>query len=247
MSSEAMDAGMPLMAARGLSLWAGERVLLQGFDWQLHPGQRWCVIGRNAVGKSMLLRALAGLPVPRQAGCVEWAGVAARDWSAASAARMRALLPQSAQDRFSMSVRRLLALCEGPGADPMGVAQALDVSALMTRDIRQLSGGERQRLGLAQCAVQGARVMLLDEPVAFQDPAHQLSVARWLCGMPAEALVASAHDINWVARVATHVLALQDAGAWAAGAADAILRPDVLQAVYGCVWRCVGGVWTPDA
>ena len=41
----------------------------------------------------------------------------------------------------------------------------------------ELSGGERQRVALAQCALQGAPLMLLDEPVAFQDPAHQLQVA----------------------------------------------------------------------
>ena len=58
---------------------------------------------------------------------------------------------------------------------------ALDPSALAgAHRCCELSGGERQRVALAQCAVQGAPLLLLDEPVAFQDPAHQSQVARWL-------------------------------------------------------------------
>ena len=58
----------PLLQACGLSLHAAGRCLLQDLDWQVHPGERWCVIGRNAAGKSTLLRALAGLPVPERSG-----------------------------------------------------------------------------------------------------------------------------------------------------------------------------------
>jgi iron complex transport system ATP-binding protein len=151
-------------------------------------------------------------------------------------------------DAFGLPARRLLDLSggDGPGAQRVPtheLIQALDLGAVMTRDVRELSGGERQRLALAQCAVQGAAVMLLDEPVAFQDPAHQVSVAGWLRTMPARALVVSAHDVNWVAHVATHVLALQEGGAWIAGAAQEILDAATLEAVYGCAWRCVEGMW----
>ena len=84
------------------------------------------------------------------------------------------------------------------------------LSRSITRPVLELSGGERQRVALAQCALQGAP-LLLDDPVAFQDPAHQSRVACWLSSsLPRDqALVISAHDVNWVARTATHGLALQ--------------------------------------
>jgi iron complex transport system ATP-binding protein len=103
--------------------------------------------------------------------------------------------------------------------------------------------------------------MLLDEPVSFQDPAHQQRVARWLSGdgpwrasMPPEASspadagawIASAHDPSWIARVATHVLALQGDGEWRAGPANEVLTADVLEQTYGCRWRAVEGAWLPD-
>ena len=94
--------------------------------------------------------------------------------------------------------------------DTRSVLAGLDIETLATRPVLELSGGERQRVALAQCALQGAPLLLLDEPVAFQDPAHQALVARWLStSLPSDqALVISAHDVNWIARTATHVLAL---------------------------------------
>jgi iron complex transport system ATP-binding protein len=122
----------------------------------------------------------------------------------------------------------------------------LDIAALAGRRVDQLSGGERQRVALAQCATQGAGLMLLDEPVSFQDPAHQQLVGRWLT-QPAgdRAWIASAHDPSWIARVATHVLALSGDGRWQAGPVDEILSAPVLERTYGCAWRSVEGAWLP--
>ena len=98
--------------------------------------------------------------------------------------------------------------------------------------------------------MQGAALMLLDEPVSFQDPAHQQVVGRWLVdAVPAQAAarawVASAHDPSWIARVATHVLALTGDGRWRAGPVDEILSAPVLEETYGCAWRSVEGAWLP--
>ena len=213
----------PVIETRGLTLGAAGRTLIEGLSWRAHAGERWCVIGRNAVGKSTLLRALAGLPVPQRTGSVNWLGRDQTAWPAADAATLRAFAPQQSNDRFPIAVLRLLelAVCTpgGPSLQPalQAVLQALDAAHLARRDVMQLSGGERQRIALAQCAVQGAPLLLLDEPVAFQDPAHQRQVARWLTTLTERCLVFSAHDVNWIAGVATHVLALQGDGRWEAG------------------------------
>jgi iron complex transport system ATP-binding protein len=244
------DPGTWLVETRGLTLRAGGRTLLRGLDWRVRPGERWCVMGRNAVGKSTLLRALAGVDAgtradPHADGSVLWLGRAQRDWDAVDAATVRALMPQHPSDCFPLSVSRLLELSIAvPGRrDPADVLAALDALALASRNVMQLSGGERQRVALAQCAVQGAPLMLMDEPVAFQDPAHQLQVARWLTGLRGVAIVASAHDVNWIARTATHVLAMTGEGAWRLGAVAEMLTPSLLAQTYGCGWRSIDGVW----
>ena len=234
-----------VIETRALTLTAAGRALLQDLSWQAHAGERWCVIGRNAVGKSTLLRALAGLPVPRRAGSVSWLGRDPAAWPAADAATLRAFAPQQSNDRFPIAVQRLLelAVCVPGGLHAHAVLQALDAAHLELRDVMQLSGGERQRIGLAQCAVQGAPLLLLDEPVAFQDPAHQRQVARWLATLTERCLVFSAHDVNWIASVATHVLALRGDGRWEAGPVARMLSAERLEAAYGCRWRQADGAW----
>jgi iron complex transport system ATP-binding protein len=249
LASTAHDA--PLLEARGLALHAGARPLVEGLAWRVGAGERWCVIGRNGAGKSLVLRALAGLPVPRRAGEVLWRGRPQHAWSPADAAAVRALMPQQAQDRFALGVERVLALAAVATPEPerparsAALLEALDVAALARRRVDQLSGGERQRVALAQCAIQGAALMLLDEPVSFQDPAHQQLVGRFLAGAagPGRAWIASAHDPSWIARVATHVLALTGDGRWEAGTVDEMLRAPVLERTYGCPWRAVDGAW----
>ncbi len=183
----------PVIEARGLTLHAAGRELVADLDWRARIGERWCVIGRNAVGKSTLLRALAGLSVPARAGHVEWTGREQSAWAMADAAAVRAFAPQQANDRFPIAVRRLLelAVCVPRDAALAALLRALDVEVLASRNVMQLSGGERQRVALAQCAVQGAPLLLLDEPVAFQDPAHQLQIARWLASLNDRCLVVS--------------------------------------------------------
>jgi len=156
-------------------------------------------------------------------------------------------------DRFPISVARLLELSvvreqQAPSEYLRAVLAGLDIAALVARPVLELSGGERQRVALAQCVLQGAPLLLLDEPVAFQDPAHQARLARWLsASLPSDqALVMSAHDINWIARTATHVLALLPDGRCEQGAAGAMLDANLLERVYGCAWRTVGGVWVAD-
>jgi iron complex transport system ATP-binding protein len=240
-----------LLATRALMLAAAGRDLVRHLDWQVEPGQRWCVIGRNAAGKSTLLRALAGVGEVGvlQRGEVRWQGRAQRDWPAIDAAALRAFMPQQVVDRFPITVSRLLELSVvQPRHDAHAVLAALDLAPLNDRAVLELSGGERQRVALAQAVLQGAPLLLLDEPVAFQDPAHQALVARWLStALPRhQAIVISAHDVNWIARTATHVLALLPDGQCVLGTAASMLAAGLLERVYGCRWRQVGGMWVAD-
>ncbi len=241
-----------LLRTRGLALWADGRRLVDGLDWQVHGGERWCLIGRNAVGKSSLLRALAGLPVAGRAGEVWWHQRLQERWAPAEAAALRAWMPQQPVDRFALPVRRLLELSvvrAAEGARATDGLAALDIAELADRPLTRLSGGERQRVAIAQAAAQGAPLLLLDEPIAFQDPAHQGLVARWaaewVSQRPGRALVMSSHDVHWVSRAATHVLALFGDGRWQAGPVAQMLHADLLRAIYGCEWLAAGDSWLP--
>jgi iron complex transport system ATP-binding protein len=241
-----MSASAPaVLEVQSLSLQAGGRALVGSLSLQAKAGERWAVLGRNAAGKSTLLRAIAGLH-PQGGAQVRIAGRTHWQRDAREAASLRAYLPQHASDRFDLPVQdflRLHALADG-GANISVLAQELDVAHLLERPITQLSGGERQRVGLCAVALQGTPLWLLDEPVSFQDPAHQQLVGQWLAKQSA-CVVMVAHDVPWVQRWATHLIACFDDAAWASGAREQMLGAANLQRLYGCEWRCVEGLWLP--
>ena len=234
----------------GLDLTRGARVLLRALQLQVDVGQRWALLGRNGAGKSTLLRTIAGLEPMSDKVLLDNAPLPRL--GARALARCRAYMPAQALDRFGIGVLHAVMLAQ-PNPDPdeaLRCLDAFDAAALAGRALLQLSAGERQRVALAQVLAQRAPLLLLDEPASFQDPAHQTLLARRLGGLCAHALVFAAHDVNWVAGLATHVLALTDDGAWVAGVADTVLRAPVLQQVYGCAWQRVprdGGaaLWVP--
>ena len=239
-------AGPAVLDIQGLELHMAGRPLICGLDFRVYPGQRWCVIGRNAVGKSSLLRALAGLGPKPHAGRVLLQGDALVLSDGPGAARLRAYLPQAASDRFDLSVGEFLRLHQRAAAgalDLPALARSLDIEALLQRPVTQLSGGERQRVGLGAVAAQDTALWLLDEPVSFQDPAHQRSLALWLCAQAGRAVVLTAHDMAWVQQCATHLVALLGDGAWRAGAIDEVLDARTLLDTFGCPWRQVEGRW----
>ena len=49
---------VPLLETRALTVRAAGRALVYRLDWRVNAGERWCVIGRNGAGKSLVLRAL---------------------------------------------------------------------------------------------------------------------------------------------------------------------------------------------
>lgn len=217
-----------LLHVQQLGLQAAGRVLMRELSLAVQPGERWVVIGRNASGKSTLLRALAGLAVPGLSGEIHRPSACA--W-----------LPQQANDRFDLRVHEYLALHQ-EGVDDAALHEALDMAHLLDRPITQLSGGERQRVGLAAVARRDVGLWLLDEPVSFQDPAHQQQLAAWLNAQTQVGVVLSAHDMNWVSQVATHVIALTPDGP-VCGERDAVLSAAVLERTFGCAWTQVQGRW----
>jgi iron complex transport system ATP-binding protein len=235
------------LSVQHLTLRAGARTLLDRFTHTFYPGEVWCIAGPNGAGKTTLISALAGL-LPPAAGHVELDGVRVADWSPASLARRRALMPQSAHDAFSASVLDIVMLNRFPyltgwgwerPADRAAAHAALDLlglGAFATRDVLSLSGGERQRVALAAVLCQDAPLLLLDEPLSHLDLHHQIDCLEALIGWAAEpkrTVVFSCHDLNLARRFATHALLLDGAGSAFAGPVREVLTPALASRAFG--------------
>ncbi|MEW5879076.1 MAG: ABC transporter ATP-binding protein [Pseudomonadota bacterium] len=229
-----------LLECRGLTLRAGAREFVADLSFVVNAGERWAVLGPNGAGKTTLLLALAGVR-RADAGRVELAGRPLGGWRVDALAERRALVTDRWIDPFAASVLDtvLTARYRYDGADHDGerlareALAAVDCAELAERDVRTLSRGERQRVAIATAIAQATPLVLLDEPIAHQDPRHQALVLARLAQLADRTLIASMHDVNAAAAFATHALLLSGRGAWRAGTAREMLRPELLSDLFG--------------
>ena len=244
------------LEAHAVSLRRGGRFLLDRVSLELRPGELHAVLGANGAGKSSLLRVLAGEWTPH-VGDVRLNGRPMRDWTLPERARQRAVLPQDDELRFGFTAEEVVGLgrLAVAGSRPADDATAVRVALvetgtlhLATRDHTTLSGGERQRVQLARVLAQltadGAadlhgRYLLLDEPTAALDLAHQhafLSLARARAARGAGVLVVL-HDINLAAQYADRISLLGEGRLIAQGGVAEVLTAEHLRNAFGSSLR----------
>jgi len=173
------------LAAHQLACRRGDRVLLRGLEFALGPGDSLHLAGANGIGKSSLIRLLAGL-LPAYAGTVE------RDGAVALADERAALDPQRP---LAQALGFWAGLDRAPEQRQAAAAAALGLEPLLAVPVRYLSTGQRKRAVLARVLAGGAAIWLLDEPLNGLDTAACMAVER---------LVAAHCDQGGLAVVASH-------------------------------------------
>jgi len=222
--------------------------LLRDINLDLEAGTILALAGPNGAGKSSLLKLIAGDFQPDSGElCLDGRPLA--EWSAQERARRLAFLPQLSLLNFPYTVEEVVMLGRTPHSsglhkDREVVEQALqftDTVSLRQRLYTHLSGGERQRTQLARVFAQichsghlSGRLLLLDEPTAALDLAHQQQVllavrrlARNGC-----AIILVIHDLNLAASIADRVLVLDHGRQVALGTPDAVLTAELFRDVF---------------
>ena len=237
---------MTPLALDGVGISLGGQPVVRDVSARFGRGRLVALAGPNGVGKTTLLRAIAGL-VPHTGGIV-LDGQAVGTLSARERARSFAYLPQGHAAYWPLPVRDIVALgrtphgavdpARLPDADAAAVARAMHatgVHALADRPVTLLSGGERARVALARVLAVEAPVILADEPTAALDPRYQIEVMALLAAAAgAGALVlAVTHDLGLAARYADEVLVMAHGTVAAHGPPDQALSAAVLRDVFG--------------
>ena len=231
--------GTPIVMARGLVAAAGSRRLLP-VDLTLSAGERWGVLGANGAGKTTLLRTLAGLHAP-VTGMLEWSGVGSTKLNAQAWAKHCAFLPTVVPEPFDETVRSRVARIGSLGARVDAALLAMGLAEFADRRWSTLSSGERQRAWVAFALASDADALLLDEPLAHQDPRERLRLADAFAAESGQGrlVVITAHDPDWVLGHCTHAIVIAVDGSAAHGPVDRILQPQILAAAYAVPWRRV--------
>ena len=207
--------GQPALRLRGVAARLGEREVLRDVDLDVPVGTRLGIVGVNGVGKSTLLRILAGVlrPSAGHTYLADTSGVLRETGQINSRerARLLAYVPQEEVASTELLVGEMVALGRVPRTRPWSrggtqereiVRAALDAVGLADRiddPCDRLSGGERRRAVMARGLAQECPVMLLDEPTNHLDVAWQLRLLEAVADR-AETLVATIHDLDLALR-----------------------------------------------
>ena len=180
------------------------------FTVEGHAGELIAIIGRNGVGKSTLLRALAGQQ-PLLSGIVNIMGMPLGELSRRQRAKYISFVPADPVRVANLRVRDFVATARFPYSGWAGGLspddwQVVDESLTMVgidhiahRDIMTISDGERQRAMIAFALAQDTQIILLDEPTAFLDLPNKFEVVRLLSQLAksqGKTIIYPTHDLQ---------------------------------------------------
>lgn len=230
----------------GVALRVGERPLLTEVTARVGTGEFVALLGPNGVGKTTLLRAVAGLH-PLDGGTILLDGTPTGTLSAAERARRIAFVTGDEVLVDALCVSDVVSIGRFPhhrwwqwqthAADASAVSVALAsvrMEAFGPRLFSTLSAGERQRVWIALGLAQETPVLLLDEPTSHLDVrvAHEiLGLLRHLA-RTGKTVVCALHDLNEAAAYADRIALLGGGTLLALNEPDALLSDPLLENVY---------------
>src|SRR5215213_1532606 len=223
-----------------------DQPVLKGLSFEVRPGELLSVLGPNGSGKSSLLKIIVGILKPG-GGSVLLDGRDLPAMARREAARLIGYVAQESAVRFPLTAMEFI--LQGRFAqgrlvgfesqeDMREAAWAMEKTGTVEfacRPVNELSGGERQRVMLARALASRPALLVLDEPVANLDIAHQvkmLDLVKSLTSGGELSAVVVTHELNLAAEFSTRVLMLKDGEALACGSPREVLTEGRLRTLF---------------
>ncbi len=215
-------------------------------SFAVRRGEFLTLVGPNGSGKSTLLKLLDRIYLPQQ-GTILLDDTPLAGYSRTELARKIAFVPQERETQFPFTVEEIVLMGRAPhaggrvfeSAQDREIARRMmdltDIVHLADHPITNLSGGERQRAFIARALAQQAAVILLDEPTAYLDVAHQIDIFRLLrslCTDSGLTVISVSHDLNLAAMNSDRLAMLQAGTVAALGAPSEVLTAERIRSVF---------------
>ncbi len=219
---------------------------LQNVSLEVKRGEFLTLVGPNGSGKSTLLKLLDRIYLP-DAGSVRLDGKALSGYARPDLARKIAYVPQDRDTAFPFTVEEIVLMGRAPHAGgamfesphdrdiARHMMELTDIAHLASHPITNLSGGERQRAFIARALAQQPLVLLLDEPTAHLDIAHQVEIFRLLRSLSIDSgltVLSVSHDLNLASMYSDRIAMLLCGALTAIGTPPAVLTVDRIREVF---------------
>lgn len=230
-----------------VTLAAGGKPLLDAIRARFDAGEFTAVLGPNGVGKTTLLRTIAGLHSPAS-GTVEVDGRSLGRMRAIDRARRVAFVTSDEVLTDALSVRDVVGIgryahhrwwqWRERADDREAIERALEavgIAPLAGRSFATLSSGERQRVWIALGLAQETPSLLLDEPTSHLDVrvAHEILALLRELSRSGKTVVCVLHDLNDAAAYADRIALLGDGRLLCAASPDDVFAGNLLERAYG--------------
>lgn len=192
------------------------RTVASAINASPESGKLTCLIGPNGVGKSTLLRTLAGFQ-PSLDGEILLHEKPLSDYSPRELAKEISVVLTSKPDVSQLTVKEVVGIGRSPYTGFWGTLstadehivddalQQVDITHLSSRNIQELSDGERQKVMIAKALAQQTSLIILDEPTAFLDFPSKVEVLQMLRRLAHEqrkTILLSTHDVELALQLA---------------------------------------------
>ncbi len=194
---------MEILDLRNVSFSYNKGEFIKDLSISVNGGEFIGLLGANGSGKSTLLKLSAGILMPQMGEINLW-NKPLRHYKGKDRAKLISYLPQMLDINAPFRVMELVSMGLYPydilpQLSPEDAIEMVGLTEKKDSSITELSGGERRRVFIAMTLLQGAGILLLDEPLANLDIKYQIELIRLLRNLRDSkkiSVITALHDIN---------------------------------------------------
>tara|TARA_B100000945_G_scaffold167121_1_gene133960 strand:+ start:404 stop:1174 length:771 start_codon:yes stop_codon:yes gene_type:complete len=235
-----------ILDIQSLNYTINKKVIISDISFNVNEGDFVSIIGPNGSGKSTLIKLISN-DIKADSGFIEILGKKLTDWDAIELAKSRSILPQFNNLSFPFTVidvikmgRYAVEMKENENIIYQKLLEIFDLNNLEKQIYTTLSGGEKQRVQLARVIAQiwsdsyHKKVLFLDEPTAFLDIKHQLSLFKFLKSLNDIGLtiIMVIHDISQAILHSNKIMLMKEAKLIDYDEVDKIINNSLLNEVF---------------
>jgi iron complex transport system ATP-binding protein len=237
---------MSFFEAKNISFSYPKKTVLQDVNISIPKDSIVSLLGANGAGKSTLMKILLGLLSPSQ-GRIILQGKDLQEYSVKQRAKYIAYVPQSTKIAFSFSAleivlmgrisfeswykkasKREIELCHAS-------LKRLGIAHLAKQNYQTLSGGQKQLVLIARALAQGAKILIMDEPISGLDYGNQLRLLEAIQKLTYEGytFLKSTHFPEHALLLGGYTYAIKDGGVLTHGPTAKVVTQELINELYG--------------